>query len=544
MGLISYGLHTCNAENPTLKLLVWSAMIAIGLIAFGQVAEAQSPRTTLRYGTDPTGGAPFIYQNERGEYVGFEVDFANYLASKLGRTSTIVKGSWDKLPQLLDQPISESAGIDLVLNGYELRDDLSKEYQPTLPYYVYRVQLLAHRDDETIDGWNDLAAKAGRPGKSVGVLGGTVAHDYLKQRFGSTIDLQINEDVATVIGLVKDRRLSATVQDSPACTYFLKEIPELKTVGEPMKPGFYVMYLRKGDAELREQINKAIKEGIDDGTLRTIYAKYGLWNDDQERLAYWKDRAWPPAGADAPAGQAAIDAAEKPSRWQQLRRLTWELLGAALLTIELSLVSFPLAMILGMAIAVGRVFGPRWVRAPLAVYVELVRGTPLLLQLYSMFYLLPPMLTWLQMQGIWVPIQSLTPFQAGILGLAVNYSAYEAENYRAGLLAIPRGQMEAALALGMSRFTAIRRIIIPQAARLVIPPVTNDFIALFKDTSVCSAIQITELTRKYNELYNFNRDYIVELVFITAGLYLLMSYPFAILARWLERRWSLGTSAN
>jgi polar amino acid transport system substrate-binding protein len=133
-----------------------------------------------------------------------------------------------------------------------------------------------------------------------------------------------------------------------------------------------------------------------------------------------------------------------------------------------------------------------------------------------------------------------TPFVCGVMGLAINYSAYEAENYRAGLLAIPKGQTEAAMALGMSRWTAVRTVVIPQAVRIVIPPVTNDFIALFKDTSVCSAILITELTRKYNELYNFNRDLIVELVFITAGLYLLMSYPLALVARRLERHFGKG----
>src|SRR5207247_3780208 len=102
------------------------------------------------------------------------------------------------------------------------------------------------------------------------------------------------------------------------------------------------------------------------------------------------------------------------------------------------------------------------------------------------------------------------------------------------------GQMEAALALGMSPLTALRVVIVPQAVRVVIPPVTNDFIALFKDTSVCSVILITELTRKYNELYNFNRDYIIELAFITAGLYLVMSYPMALLAQWLERHTLAG----
>ena len=183
-------------------------------------------------------------------------------------------------------------------------------------------------------------------------------------------------------------------------------------------------------------------------------------------------------------------------------------------------------MPLGLAVALGRVYGSRWVAVPLGVYVEVIRGTPLLLQLYTMFYLIPQL----------VPDLALSPLQAGILGLAINYSAYEAENYRAGLMAIPRGQMEAALSLGMTRLTAIRRVVLPQALRIVIPPVTNDFIALFKDTSVCSVILITELTRKYNELYNFNRDYIAELAFVTAGLYLVMSYPLAILAGRLERR--------
>ena len=176
--------------------------------------------------------------------------------------------------------------------------------------------------------------------------------------------------------------------------------------------------------------------------------------------------------------------------------------------------------------ALGRVYGPRWAAVPLGVYVEVIRGTPLLLQLYVIFYMLPKAF----------PALALDPVYAGILGLAINYSAYEAENYRAGLLAIPRGQMEAALSLGMTRLTALRRVIVPQAFRIVIPPVTNDFIALFKDTSVCSVILITELTRKYNELYNFNRDLVVELAVLTAGLYLVMSYPLALLAGWLERR--------
>jgi polar amino acid transport system substrate-binding protein len=184
----------------------------------------------------------------------------------------------------------------------------------------------------------------------------------------------------------------------------------------------------------------------------------------------------------------------------------------------------PLAMLLGFLVAVGRLYGPAWLGRLLVLYVEFLRGTPLLLQLYFIYFLLPNL-------GI-----TIHAFWAAILGLAINYSAYEAENYRAGLLAIPRGQMEAALALGMTKWSALRHIIIPQAVRLVIPPVTNDFIALFKDTSVCSVIAVSELTGSYNRLYNNNRDMLLELALLTSLLYLLMSIPLSLLARRLERR--------
>ncbi len=162
--------------------------------------------------------------------------------------------------------------------------------------------------------------------------------------------------------------------------------------------------------------------------------------------------------------------------------------------------------------------GPAPLRAVLAGYVELLRGTPLMLQLFVLFYLL-----------------KLPPWVAGIGGLAINYSAYEAEIYRAGLQAIPAGQMEAALALGMSRRMALRRVIVPQAVRIVIPPVTNDFIALFKDTSVCSVITLVELTKQYSILANSTGG-AIEFALAAAVLYMVMSVPLSWFSRWSERR--------
>ncbi len=152
-----------------------------------------------------------------------------------------------------------------------------------------------------------------------------------------------------------------------------------------------------------------------------------------------------------------------------------------------------------------------------------------MLQLFFIYFLLP------ELTGI-----ALDNLVAGILGLAINYSAYEAEIYRAGLQAVPIGQMEAARALGMSRATALRRIIVPQAVRIVIPPVTSDFITLLKDSSVCSVIGLVELSKQYSILVN-NNGHVVMFAAVVAALYLGLSLPLARLAHLLERRLNMGS---
>jgi polar amino acid transport system substrate-binding protein len=208
--------------------------------------------------------------------------------------------------------------------------------------------------------------------------------------------------------------------------------------------------------------------------------------------------------------------------WNVLQRNARIILEAAGMTVLLSCLAMPLAVIAGLFVALVRLYGPKPLRGLFTAYVEVLRGTPLMLQLYALYYAIPPALGF-----------HVNAFTIAVLGLALNYSAYESEIYRAGLLAIPAGQMEAALALGMTRRTALRRIIIPQAVRLVIPPVTNDFIALFKDTSLCSVITVVELSKQYNILVNSTNAY-VELAILTALLYLAMSYPLSLLARRLE----------
>ncbi|HTG45974.1 MAG TPA: amino acid ABC transporter permease, partial [Verrucomicrobiae bacterium] len=129
----------------------------------------------------------------------------------------------------------------------------------------------------------------------------------------------------------------------------------------------------------------------------------------------------------------------------------------------------------------------------------------------------------------------LNAFVAAVLGLGLNYAASEAENYRAGIQAIPNGQTEAAHALGMTRWQSLRHIILPQSFRLVIPPMTNDFIAMFKDSSIVSVITMVELTKVYGMLAMSTYDYI-GVGLMTAGIYFALSYPASLIANRLEKK--------
>jgi polar amino acid transport system substrate-binding protein len=199
------------------------------------------------------------------------------------------------------------------------------------------------------------------------------------------------------------------------------------------------------------------------------------------------------------------------------------LLRGAFVTVEISIAAMALAVMAGLLLAVARVFGSRALAWPAVAFIEVIRGTPLLIQLFIIFYGLPSL-------GL-----RFTPFVAAVLGLGLNYAAYEAENYRAGIQSIPRGQMDAAMALGLSRAQTIRRILLPQAVRLVIPPVTNDFIALLKDSSLVSVITMVELTKVYGQLASTYYDYI-GIGVLAAMIYFLMGLPVARLSRYVESR--------
>src|SRR3989454_11663600 len=182
-----------------------------------------------------------------------------------------------------------------------------------------------------------------------------------------------------------------------------------------------------------------------------------------------------------------------------------------------------IAVVLGMPLAVGQWKGPRPVQWLCTVYVEFFRGTPVLVQLLFLYFGLPTI-------GLAMP-----GWLTALIGLGLNYAAYESQIYRAALQAIPRGQWEASYLLGMSPLLAFRRIICPQAFRIALPPMTNDFVSLFKDTSVAYVISVWELATAYRELANATGRFLT-LGIVVSAFYMIMSLPLAHLARRLERR--------
>ena len=201
------------------------------------------------------------------------------------------------------------------------------------------------------------------------------------------------------------------------------------------------------------------------------------------------------------------------------------LVEGAIETVKISVAGMMLAVLLGLVISLCRMYGPAPIRWLAIGYIEFFRGIPILLLLFFIYYGLPSL----------IPGLKLPAFEAAVLGFGLNYAAYEAEIYRSGIGSIPRGQWEAAASVGMGPVRTFFRIILPQAIRVILPPMTNDFVALFKDTSIVSIIAITELTKQY-QILTRSGGYL-EIGLATAALYLILSVPLGLLSRHLERRW-------
>jgi polar amino acid transport system substrate-binding protein len=481
----------------------------LALFALG--AHAVAP--PLRWGGDAEGGAPFVEAdaNDPSKLRGFDVEVAEEIAKGLGRQPQFVQVAFSAI----DQSVARG-DFDIGMSGVEDTPARRAALAATIPYFEFH-EVLTVRDADR-DRYKTLADLRGH---RVGTLGATIAYERLleAEKQDGVIVVSYDDDVHPYEDL-KQGRLDAVLLDNIIAVRSTRRVGGLTIQPVPVATGHYVGVLANENRALRDRVNEILKARMRDGTLERIYRKWEIWDDYQ------------PAFFASTLGETkapAVEIAAKPARPTLLQSTISyfpALLRASVITIVLSCAAMALAVFLGVLIASGRVYGGVLTRAILTTYVEVVRGTPVLLQLFVLYYGLSSVIR-------------LPAFLAALLGLGLNYAAYESEIYRGALEAVPRGQLEAARTLGFTERQVLTLVRGPQAFRIALAPMTNDFVALLKDSSLVSVITVVELT-KQTSIFAANVGSWAVPGALCAALYLVLSLPLSRLAGWLETRWRMA----
>jgi His/Glu/Gln/Arg/opine family amino acid ABC transporter permease subunit len=471
---------------------------ALGL-ALADAASAQSAlervKTSgeLRIGTDAT--YPPFGSAEGGEFTGFDIDLGRAIARELGARPVFINASFDGI-----FPALQNRTFDIVMSAVTITPERRAVLLFSDPYIDAGQLVAVRKDGQGINGPADLA------GKRVGVQINTTAQFDLEKRAGVIVAKYNTIDLALLD--LQNRRIDAVVGDAPVLRYMTRlSFPELTTAGDQFTDEKLGIVLAQGSDDLRRAVNAALWRIEESGEYDRLYRQ---WFGDSRATA-------PGGGAAASTESRMFDAGLVSKTWGFLLRGVW-------MTAALALGSLMVGLPIGLALALARVQPSRLLSIPAAAYVELVRGTPLLVQILFIYFVLPAF-------GV-----SLPAFTSGIIALTLNSAAYVAEIFRAGIESIESGQMEAARSLGMTYPQAMRRVILPQTFRRVLPPLTNEGIALLKDSSLVSVIGLTELARTGQELAS---RYAAPLTIwpLVALLYLALTFPLTRVAEYLERRW-------
>jgi len=476
-------------------------------------AQAQQ---ILRWGGDSEGGAPYVEAdpNDPSVVQGFDVEIANEIAKGLGRKPQFVQVAFTSI----DQSVARG-DFDIGMSGVEETPARRAALAATIPYYEFTEALTVRTADK-----KKFQSLADLRGHRVGTLGGTIAYELLldaEKKLGITA-ISYDDDVHPYEDL-QQGRLDAVLLDNIIAARSMRRTPGLYThYDKPVARGHYIAVLAANNTALRDRVNDILRARMRDGTIERIYRKWGIWDEFQQPF-------FNRVVGESASGRVGV-APQPPTRplahsatGPLLLKYIPALLKATLITIAMSCLSMALAVLIGMAVATGRVYGGAIARTLLTTYVEVIRGTPVLLQLFVLYYGLSSVIR-------------LPAFVAALLGLGLNYAAYESEIYRGSMEAVPRGQLEAARTLGLTEWQVFRLVRGPQAFRLALAPMTNDFVALLKDSSLVSVITVVELT-KQTSIFAANVGSWVVPGILCAALYLALSLPLARLARKLESHW-------
>jgi His/Glu/Gln/Arg/opine family amino acid ABC transporter permease subunit len=413
----------------------------------------------LRVGTEGT-YAPFSYHDPAtGALAGYDVDVARAIGENLGVKVEFVETPWDSIFAAL-----EANRFDIVANEVTVSPERQAKYDLSKPYSVGEGVIVTKADNNSITSLADLKGKT--TAQSITSNWAQVARD-------AGANVQSVEGFAQAITLLNQGRIDATVNDSIAVYAYLAETGDtsIKIAAKTDEKSEQALAARKNSGYLPE-LNGAIDALRSSGKLAEISQKY-LKADATG------------AGQAPQAGGAQQQAPPVRSAWQLIAANLWPLAKAAITaTIPLTIISFAVGLVIALGVALARLSSNVVLSNIARFYISIIRGTPLLVQLFIVFYALPQL-------GV-----KIDPFPAAVIAFSLNVGGYAAEIIRSAIQSIPKGQWEAAETIGYNYAGALRRIILPQAARVAVPPLSNTLISLVKDTSLASTILVTELLRQ------------------------------------------------
>lgn len=481
---------------PLLGLLLILAVLAAACGGkAGNTDEPLKSAGVLRVGTEGV-YSPFSYHDTAtGQLVGYDVDVARAVADKLGVTVEFVETPWDSIFAAL-----EANRFDVVANEVTITPERQAKYDLSQPYSVGEGVIVTRADDDSIKSPADLKGK-------VAAENATSNWSEIARKAGARVEAV--EGFTQAIKLLNQGRVDVVVNDSIAVYAYLAETNDTSvkiagSVGEKSEQGFAA----RKDSGLLPELNTALDQLRADGTLAEISQRYLKTN-----------------ASGAPT--TGDETARSHSTWQLIADNLWPLARAALtMTIPLTIISFVIGLVIALAVALARL-SPNVVLSNIArFYISIIRGTPLLVQLFIVFFALPEF-------GV-----RIDPFPAAVIAFSLNVGGYAAEIIRSAIQSIPKGQWEAAETIGLNYTGTLRRIILPQAARVAVPPLSNTLISLVKDTSLASTILVTELLRQAQIVAAPTFEFFA--LYGTAAIYywvicLVLSFGQSRLERRLER---------
>lgn len=451
---------------PRPERLLVLLLLALGLSAWSaapaQAAAPAAPAATgpvVRVGTEGT-YPPFTYVDPRTQQLtGYDIEVMQAVAKKNGWQLQFQQTTFDSIFPALD-----AKRIDAVANQITINADRQARYLFTQPYTYSRGVVVVAAGNTSITSLADLKGKTAAESET---------SNWAQVARGAGATIQSVEGFAQAAELLKQGRVDAIVNDNIAVLDYLastgsKDVKIVGNAGDDVSK--QALVFRQDESTLRSQADTALTALAADGTLKAISEKY-----------FKADVSVENSGGTGPT----LSGSDTRSTLQVLRDTAWPMLKGLLLgTIPLTIVSFVVGMVLALAAALARLSSNPLLSGPSRVYISLIRGTPLLVQLFIIFYGLPQI-------GIKIP-----SYPAAVIALSLNVGGYAAEIIRGSILSVPRGQYEAATTIGMGYGQAMRRIVLPQAARIAVPPLGNTLLSLVKDTSLASVILVTELFRE------------------------------------------------